>query len=100
MEELNIPNPMRNDLIVDNPTYGKKDLIKEMRLLPKAKQDEYATDNLEPLFQSVLVHKAGPTCPIKAGDFVMLSPAAVIDGIPLAEGRAVLIGERSVIATW
>ncbi len=46
MEEVKVPTPLRNDIIVENPIFGKSETLKELKLIPQAKQEEYIKENL------------------------------------------------------
>ncbi len=102
MEEVKVPTPLRNDIIVENPIFGKSETVEELKLIPQAKQESYIKENLSPLFERIVVVKKGPgVTSVEEGDIVCVSPDVIMrDGIPFDEGRVVLIGERSAIAKW
>lgn len=102
MKEVKAPKPLRNDVMLENPLFGKEELIEEMKHIPESQQNAYMAEHIDGLFEAVRVHSTGPNVQtVEEGDLVVISPEAITnEGMPFAEGQYVLVSERFIIALW
>ena len=103
--EDNIPNPLRTDLIIENPLHGREEsMAEELKALPEAERQAYIAENFNHLFKKVKVVKVGNRVTeisgVEAGMLIMTSPGALSQGIFVNDEKHVIIRDRDVLASW
>lgn len=102
-ENVKVPQPLMNYVLVDNPLKGEivEKYAEELKAIPKDRQPAYLMTKLGKTFEKLKVVAVGPMVrDLKVGDEAIVSMDIVTQGIPVCEDKYWMTKEHNFLGKW